>query len=139
MFVLVCELTRPTTRGFATTHTQTGVRTRARERERAWSEASLCKYCSALPPVWCLLLSHSGSVCLPLGLILFPLCQTHRASLLLRGENPTGAKPAILSSSYCPPLSLWSRIAQPVRKINPTLGNKEDDLQDMLGFMYSSR
>lgn len=102
MFVLVCELTRPTTRGFATTHTQTGVRSRERERERERAPTVerglavqiLLSSASGL----CLLLSHSVSVCLPLGLTLFPLCQTHRASLLLRGGNATGAKSAILSS-----------------------------------------
>lgn len=125
--------------GASPQHTQTGVRTEE-ESERATVERGLAgQILLSSPSGLCLLLSHSGSVCLPLGLTSFPLCQTHRASLLLRGGNPTGAKSAILSSSYRPPLSLWSHITQPVRKINLTLGNKEDDLRDILGFVYSLR
>lgn len=53
-------------------------------------------------------LTQGLSVCLPvsLGLTVFPLCQTQRASLLLRGGNATGAKTALLSSPNLPPFVL---------------------------------
>lgn len=102
MFVLVCELTRPTTRGFATTHTDRcedrGESERAGERARTVARGLAVQILLSSPSSVCLLLAHSVSVRLPLGRTLFPLCQTQRASLLLRGGNATGAKAAILSS-----------------------------------------
>lgn len=116
-------------------------RERARERARESPDCGArprCANIALLSPV-CVCCSHSGSVCLPLGLTVFPLCQTQRASLLLRGGNATGAKSALLYSENLPPSSLWSHITQPVLKINLTLGNKEDGFCGIPGLVYSLR
>ena len=70
MFVLVCELTRPTTRGFATTHTDRcedrGEKERERERERESSDCGARPRCAniALLSLQFVSAALSFSVCL---------------------------------------------------------------------------